>query len=687
MADWSLPTLSDLKVDVMAMFKGREVDAYTLAENPTNPPVGAKRWNASLNKFQSWNGTAWVDLVISIAGGGTGASDINGFLDNFNLGSMALQNSNAVTITGGTIAGLTSLHVAGNTHLAGIVSTGSAPTTLTNSAGQILETAIADGTIYARNAANEIITGLWTFSSEIHAGLNIRILPNGTSAGLNRISFSDAVNSELPAYIQAYEPGLSGNHLIISNNYYGIDGGSSGRRNLSIGGSFLRLGRTTVNLVGIDAAGNYLAFLGAQPGYVTASQPNFQVGTSTGTVVLQLLSNNLSYFQFMTNGTQTAAIGHGGGVTYYDSNSHTWRNNSGATLYASLDTTGKFSAYGIQTNNGYYYGSGGSTGVKIFVTGDMIQKFADRHYMTNANGNTHLAYLNTARYDIYVERVHVTSPTSRLIVGGEDGIGMSMWKAGTSAVFACHQGSGTAGETNWHNAANTEQLMILKGNSLTAHGGFSGNAGTPQAASFRFVQSPNSGMYYNLANGTIEFGSQLDTDAHRAVIRCRVNVGGQIDFLIGNSVMYTMGPFPNHRIAGHFSPNSTPSYYCGEPTLAWYQVHSYHGYVTISDIRSKDAHGPIRDDILDLIESVEPFIASSKESDYDEEHKLIPKEDFLRKFPTLSAQDIREKIDGPLGVKTVFGEEKLGIEYGRLTPLLWAAIRRLNARLKALEEN
>ncbi len=64
MADWNNPTLSSTKIDVLAILKTRDVDAISLAESPTNPPTGAFKYLRASNKFQEWNGSAWVDKVI-----------------------------------------------------------------------------------------------------------------------------------------------------------------------------------------------------------------------------------------------------------------------------------------------------------------------------------------------------------------------------------------------------------------------------------------------------------------------------------------------------------------------------------------------------------------------------------------------------------------------------------------------
>jgi hypothetical protein len=107
MADWSLPVLTTDYVDVLTGLLARDVDALTLCySTPTNIPTGAVRFDRNLYKFQEFNGVSWGTLYITIEGGGTGSVTAAGARTNLGLGTLAVQNSNAVTITGGAISGV-----------------------------------------------------------------------------------------------------------------------------------------------------------------------------------------------------------------------------------------------------------------------------------------------------------------------------------------------------------------------------------------------------------------------------------------------------------------------------------------------------------------------------------------------------------------------------------------------------
>lgn len=107
-ADFNTPVIASAHATYLANLKERDTDALTLcyAGDPSNTPTGAIKYLRASDKFQEWSGAAWVDKVLSIAGGGTGASTAATARTALGLGTMATQNANAVAITGGTIAGV-----------------------------------------------------------------------------------------------------------------------------------------------------------------------------------------------------------------------------------------------------------------------------------------------------------------------------------------------------------------------------------------------------------------------------------------------------------------------------------------------------------------------------------------------------------------------------------------------------
>lgn len=106
-ADWTLPVNTTAYNSVLGYLDAKDRDAITLcyAGDPSNIPTGAKKWNIATKRLQEWNGATWVDLVLDIGSGGTGAISAALARTNLGLGDMATQNSNSVAITGGSLAG------------------------------------------------------------------------------------------------------------------------------------------------------------------------------------------------------------------------------------------------------------------------------------------------------------------------------------------------------------------------------------------------------------------------------------------------------------------------------------------------------------------------------------------------------------------------------------------------------
>ena len=104
MADWSLPSLSSSYANFLAYLKGRDDDAVRLNDSrataPTNPVDHAKKWNDTTKTFESRLSGIWNALILSIAGGGTGAATAAGARTNLDVYSKSEADANyAVPIT------------------------------------------------------------------------------------------------------------------------------------------------------------------------------------------------------------------------------------------------------------------------------------------------------------------------------------------------------------------------------------------------------------------------------------------------------------------------------------------------------------------------------------------------------------------------------------------------------------
>lgn len=116
---------------------------------------------------------------LQIADGGTGASTASGARTNLGLGTISTQNSNSVTITGGSISGITDL---------GIADGGTGASTASQA-----RTNLGLGTMSTQNASGVTITGgtisNTTFTGSIYAtGVTIT---GGTITGITDLSVAD----------------------------------------------------------------------------------------------------------------------------------------------------------------------------------------------------------------------------------------------------------------------------------------------------------------------------------------------------------------------------------------------------------------------------------------------------------------------------------------------------------------
>jgi hypothetical protein len=164
--DWNTPGLSTAYATVLSALKDRDFDAvshfYTAL--PTNPQTGMLAYIRATDKWQQYNGAAWVDRALSIAGGGTGGNTASDARTNLGLGTIATQAANGVAITGGTVSDLGSLGVNGDATIGGLLKTGSTPITLTNAAGKLVAIdstrfASLDGSALTGLVATQLTTG------------------------------------------------------------------------------------------------------------------------------------------------------------------------------------------------------------------------------------------------------------------------------------------------------------------------------------------------------------------------------------------------------------------------------------------------------------------------------------------------------------------------------------------------
>lgn len=77
-ADYNKPVTTDNYADLLTQLRDNIAAAQTMLNDltgVTNIPTGALRYDQTLNKFQSYSGSTFDDLVLSPSGGGTGITN------------------------------------------------------------------------------------------------------------------------------------------------------------------------------------------------------------------------------------------------------------------------------------------------------------------------------------------------------------------------------------------------------------------------------------------------------------------------------------------------------------------------------------------------------------------------------------------------------------------------------------
>lgn len=159
--DWDAPTKDTNYLTLLDALKERDEHALTclIGASDTNLPTNAVRFNTTLGRFELWSGSAWGNLhanltevlrpannlsditdattarsalglgslaiastitdanftgVLSVSHGGTGSATAGDARTALGLGTLSTQNASNVTITGGTLAGITSIEFTGS---------------------------------------------------------------------------------------------------------------------------------------------------------------------------------------------------------------------------------------------------------------------------------------------------------------------------------------------------------------------------------------------------------------------------------------------------------------------------------------------------------------------------------------------------------------------------------------------
>ena len=107
MANWTNPTVNSNYVTFVDEVKNRDVDAALMFDGTgTNLPNLTIRWNQSNSRFERLQDGTWQARILAVSGGGTGAATPSGARSALGLGLMAQQAPDAVSITGGSITGV-----------------------------------------------------------------------------------------------------------------------------------------------------------------------------------------------------------------------------------------------------------------------------------------------------------------------------------------------------------------------------------------------------------------------------------------------------------------------------------------------------------------------------------------------------------------------------------------------------
>jgi len=165
MADWNVPTTATSYLTFPAAIIALATDAAQMFNSaPTNPPNNIIRYNRSTNIFEEWDGATWGAKAIGVAGGGTGATSASAARTALGIGTLGVQNSNSVSITGGSISGITLDAAVISSGVVALARGGTGVSLTLGSSGQVMYSngsniAFADGDQIAKLNASNLTSG------------------------------------------------------------------------------------------------------------------------------------------------------------------------------------------------------------------------------------------------------------------------------------------------------------------------------------------------------------------------------------------------------------------------------------------------------------------------------------------------------------------------------------------------
>lgn len=89
--NWNSPELTTRYESVLSELKARDEEALKWTGTGSNRPQNMKRWNNVSQRFERWDGTSWIPMILSLTGGGTGATTASGARDNLGLTEAATR--------------------------------------------------------------------------------------------------------------------------------------------------------------------------------------------------------------------------------------------------------------------------------------------------------------------------------------------------------------------------------------------------------------------------------------------------------------------------------------------------------------------------------------------------------------------------------------------------------------------